>query len=101
MQMTHKEYVLEAAQLTWLAESIDEEAAAAQSTIDEVDVGRPVRGRRYKQGLEPAQPMLLPPSVDDQVAADNPVCAIAAYNAGNDLGQLVPMAECASIPSVP
>lgn len=37
------------------------------------------RGRRYKEGLSPAQPMLLPPSVDDYVGADNPVRAIAAY----------------------
>jgi len=42
-------------------------------------VVKAVRSRRYKQGLNPIQPMLLPPSVQDYVTADNPVRAIKAY----------------------
>ncbi|WP_295583253.1 hypothetical protein [uncultured Lamprocystis sp.] len=35
-----------------------------------------LRGRRYKRGFEPSQPMLLPPSVEDDIAEDNPARAI-------------------------
>jgi len=45
-------------------------------------------GRRYKEGLSPAQPMLLPASVDDYVGVDNPVRAIAAYVDTLDLDAL-------------
>jgi hypothetical protein len=41
--------------------------------------GEALVGRRYKQGQDLRQAMLLPPSVDDYVAADNPVRTIAAY----------------------
>ena len=41
--------------------------------------GNPLVGRRYKQGQDLRQAMLLPPSVDDYVGPDNPVRAIAAY----------------------
>lgn len=37
------------------------------------------RARRYKEGLSPLQPLLLPACVDDYVRADHPVRAIAAY----------------------
>ena len=37
------------------------------------------RGRQYKQGCSREQLMLLPPSVNQYVAEDNPVRAIAAY----------------------
>jgi len=42
-------------------------------------VAKTVGSRRYKQGLNPIQPMLLPPSVQDYVTANNPVRAIKAY----------------------
>lgn len=38
-----------------------------------------LRGRRYKRGFEPSQPMLLPPSVEDYIAEDNPARAIGVY----------------------
>jgi len=44
--------------------------------------------RRYKQGTTSSQPMLLPPSVDDYVASDNPVRALNAYVNTLDLGKL-------------
>jgi transposase len=42
-------------------------------------------GRRYKQGTPRTQAMLLPPSVEDYVAADNPVRAIDLYVESLDL----------------
>ncbi|MFB1496442.1 MULTISPECIES: transposase [unclassified Thiocapsa] len=47
-----------------------------------------LRGRRYKRGFEPSQPMLLPPSVEDDIAADNPARAI-----GVDVDLLVDVGE--------
>jgi transposase len=46
------------------------------------------RGRHYKRGCSREQLMLLPPSVDQYVADDNPVRAIAAYVNQLDLGAL-------------
>lgn len=46
------------------------------------------RGRRYKQGCSREQLMLLPPSVNQYVAEDNPVRAIAAYVDQLDLAAL-------------
>jgi transposase len=46
------------------------------------------RGRRYKQGCSREQLMLLPPSVSQYVAEDNPVRAIAAYVDQLDLAAL-------------
>ena len=44
--------------------------------------------RRYKEGRSLAQPMLLPPSVDDYVGPDNLVRAIGAYVDSLDLAAL-------------
>lgn len=40
---------------------------------------KPLRERQYKQGQPAQQPALLPACVDDYVAVDHPVRAIAAY----------------------
>ena len=45
-------------------------------------------GRRYKQGVPRGQAMLLPASVEDYIAADNPVRAIDAYVESLDLKTL-------------
>jgi transposase len=44
--------------------------------------------RRYKNGLDREQAMLLPPRVDDYVSADNPVRAIDAFVDSLDLAEL-------------
>ena len=46
------------------------------------------RTRRYKQGADPEQPMLLPPRVEDYVAEDNAVRAIRAYVGTLDMEKL-------------
>lgn len=52
------------------------------------ELGGSGRPRRYKEGLNAAQPMLLPASVEDYVSADNPVRAIKAYVESLDLSAL-------------
>ena len=44
--------------------------------------------RRYKNGLDREQAMLLPPRVEDYVSADNPVRAIDAFVDSLDLAEL-------------
>ena len=88
MHTEHDEQGPGPAQLGLPAVSSGEDAAAGLNATVEKGVDRALQGRRYKQGLEPAQPMLLPPSVDDYVAADNPVRAIAAYVDTLDLDEL-------------
>jgi len=46
------------------------------------------RKRRYKEGVEPDQAMLLPPRVEDYVAENDPVRAIKAYVGVLDLAAL-------------
>ncbi len=57
----------------------EDEFSAPARHATTMAVAKAVRGRRYKQGADSAQPMLLPPNVDDYVAAGNPVRAIKAY----------------------
>jgi transposase len=47
-----------------------------------------VRKRQYKQGTDRQQGFLLPPSIDEYVAEDNPVRAIDSYVESLDLRQL-------------
>ncbi|MDX2313636.1 MAG: transposase, partial [Gammaproteobacteria bacterium] len=66
-------------QLMLLPAGDDECIAPGRQTPTAAGVSKAIRSRRYKRGPEAAQPMLLPPSVDDYVAADSPVRAIKAY----------------------
>jgi len=44
--------------------------------------------RHYKQGIQREQGFLLPPSMEEYVAADNPVRAIDSYVESLDMGQM-------------
>jgi transposase len=88
MHAGHEKQGPEPAQLPLPAVSAGEDAAVVRDTSVKEGADRTLQGRRYRQGLEPAQPMLLPPSVDDYVGADNPVRAIAAYVDTLDLAEL-------------
>ena len=70
----------EAFVLSLPGEGGDERVAKAPATCG--------RGRRYKQGPSRAQPMRLPPSVEDYVGEDNLVRAITAYVDSLDLAAL-------------
>ena len=64
-------------QMTLLPLSDEEEPESAISSTERLSTV--LTSRRYKKGSNEAQPLLLPPSVDDYVATDNPVRAIKVY----------------------
>lgn len=66
-------------QLSLLPPGEDESSPQAARATVAAAVAKTIRRRRYKQGPNPLQPMLLPPSVEDYVATDSPVRAIKAY----------------------
>jgi transposase len=74
MQPSSEKMTSNHAQLAWLPPAAATDRAPAAPAA-----GKPLVGRRYKQGQDLRQAMLLPPSVDDYVAADHPVRAITAY----------------------
>lgn len=75
-------------QQTLLLPATDEEREAASARGAATSGGPPAEGRRYKRGNDLAQAMLLPPSIEDYVAKDNPVRAIKAYVQTLDMAAL-------------
>lgn len=72
-------------QLHLLPPGKDECRARGKRTATAAAVATVIRKRRYKEGPNRAEPMLLPPSVEDYVAADNAARAIKAYVGTVDL----------------
>ena len=72
----------------WSAEALAQADRAAGPAPVAEPPAPAAGGRRYRQGLSLAQPMLLPPSVDDYVGRDDPVRAIKVYVESLDLAGL-------------
>jgi transposase len=79
MQATSEQSFTPPEQMALLTPEAEEGSGASEQAPSVADVSKRCSGRRYKQGLDTAQPMLLPPSVEDYVSKDNPVRAIRAY----------------------
>ena len=75
-------------QLSLLPEYDEADAATMAPTPIAAAVAQSIHSRRYKEGANPAQPLLLPPSVEDYITGDNPVRAIKAYVDTLDCGAL-------------
>ncbi len=61
---------------------------ATIAAFELLEEGTSTMNRRYKQGVDRNQTMLLPPSVEEYISPDNPVRAIDAYVQSLDIAAL-------------